>query len=141
MNPVVEFFKTQIGLEITETPSGVGKWLRGTLRAVEAGKLEADFTVRPEMTNPGNMLHGGMISLVSDEMIGAAVATLNLSSFYVSVSLNTEFLLGAKEGDIIRAKSYIVKQGSTLINAACELYNAQNNLIAKSSSNLISTKK
>ncbi len=140
MNETVAYFKQFTGKVVTETPSAVGKWLRGTLISVEEGKMEAEFTVRPEMTNPAKMLHGGMIALICDEMIGASVATLNLPSFFVSVSLNTEFLLGAKEGDRVRACASIVRQGKHLINAECRLYNSDGKLLAKASSNLMSIK-
>ena len=48
MNKIVEFFKTQVGKEVTESPSPVGRWLKATLIEVDEGKLVADIVVREE---------------------------------------------------------------------------------------------
>ncbi len=140
MNKTVEFFKTQIGKEITQSPSPVGIWLKPILLQVEEGSLKAEFTVRPEMTNPAGMLHGGMIALISDEMIGATIATLDLPDFFPSVNLYTDFLNGAKLGENIRAEAEIIRRGKTIINTECRIYNSDNKLIAKSTSNSIKSK-
>ncbi len=137
MNKTVEFLKTQIGKEITQSPSPAGMWLKPVLLKVEEGSLKAKFTVRPEMTNPAGMLHGGMIALISDEMIGATIATLELPDFYPSVNLYTDFLNGAKSGETITAETFIVRKGKNIINTECRIYNSGNKLMAKSLSNNI----
>jgi uncharacterized protein (TIGR00369 family) len=139
MNQIIERFKSQVGKEITESPSPVGRWLGGILREIEEGKVVADITIRPEMTNPIGMVHGGTLALISDEMIGVAVASLNLQTFFVSINLNTEFLFGAKNGETIRAVSEIIRKGKTVINAECKIYNLSGKLLSKSTSNLVAT--
>ncbi len=137
MNQTVEFFKAQIGKVIEQTPSAVGMWLKPVLREVKEGSLTADIVVREEMTNPMKMLHGGIIALISDEVIGASIATLELPDFFPSVNLHTDFLYGAKLGETITAKSEIIKQGKNIINAECRIYNSDKRLIAKSTANNI----
>ena len=137
MNKTVEFFKKQIGKPIKETPSPVGLWLGGTLTDIEEGSLTADIKIRTEMTNPEGMLHGGTAALICDEMIGAAVASLEKGNFFVSINLHTEFLRPAKKGDTIRAKSQVIKNGKNVINAECKIFNSQNKIVAKAQSNLI----
>lgn len=137
MNQTVEFFRSQIGKVIEHTPSAVGMWLKPVLREVSEGSLTADVIVREEMTNPMKMLHGGIIALISDETIGAAIATLELTEFFPSVNLHTDFLYGAKLGETITAKAEIIRKGKNIINTECRIYNADNKLIAKSSSNSI----
>ena len=137
MNKTVEFFKSQINKEISKSPSPVGLWLKLILLKVEEGSLKAEFTVRPEMTNPAGMLHGGMITLIADEMIGASIATLELPDFYPSVNLYTDFLSGAKRGEKITAETQIIRKGKNMINTECRIYNSENKLIAKSQSNNI----
>lgn len=139
MNKIVEFFKAQVGKEISESPSPVGRWLKGTLIEVEEGKLTADITVREEMTNPIGTLHGGMIAAIADEMIGATIATLDLPNVYVSVNLNTDFLHPAKLGEVVRAKAEVVRKGKNIIHTECTIFNSKNKLVAKSSSNNIKT--
>lgn len=137
MNQTVEFFRSQIGKVIEHTPSAVGMWLKPVLRDVSEGGLTAEIVVREEMTNPMKMLHGGMIALISDETIGAAIATLELPDFFPSVNLHTDFLYGAKLGETITAKAEIIRKGKTIINTECRIYNSDNKLIAKSTSNSI----
>ena len=136
MNKVIAFLEKQKGQIITESPSPVGVWLQGKLIHVEEAKLIVEFVVRKEMTNPMGMLHGGMIALIADELIGATVATLDLGRFYVSINLNTDFLYGAKLNQTITAETEIIRQGKNMINAECKIYNSDKKIIAKASSNL-----
>ncbi|RLD48498.1 MAG: PaaI family thioesterase [Bacteroidetes bacterium] len=137
MNKTVEFFKAQIGKEITQSPSPVGMWLRPVLLNVEEGSIKTEIMIRPEMTNPAGMLHGGMIALISDEIIGATIATLEMSDFYPSVNLYTDFLNGAKLGEKITVETIIIRKGKNIINTECKIYNSHQKLIAKSQSNNI----
>ena len=137
MNQTVEFFKAQIGKVIKQTPSPVGMWLKPVLIAVEEGSLTAEIVVREEMTNPMGTLHGGMIALIADEVIGAGIATLELPDFYPSVNLYTDFLNSAKKGEVVTATTEIIRKGKNIINTECRIYNAANKLIAKAHSNNI----
>ena len=135
MNKIVDFFKGQIGKTITNSPSAAGNWLQGKLIEVEEGRIVAEYTVREEMTNPAGMLHGGIIALISDELIGATIATLDLQNFFVSINLHTEFLYGAKKGETITASTEIIRKGKNIINSECKIYNKEGKLIAKASAN------
>ncbi|MEA2041906.1 MAG: PaaI family thioesterase [Bacteroidota bacterium] len=137
MNSTVKFFKQQEGHIIKNSPSEVGNWLGGKLLEIEEGRMKAEIKVRHEMTNPAKMLHGGAMALICDEMIGAAVAMLEKPSHFVSVNLNTEFLRPAKQNDTITAVSEIIRNGNTVINAECKIFNDKNKLIAKAQSNLV----
>ena len=137
MNQTVEYFKAQIGKVIEYTPSAVGMWLKPVLKEVNEGSITAEVVVREEMTNPMKMLHGGIIALISDEIIGAAIATLELSEFFPSVNLHTDFLYGAKLGETITARAEIIRKGKNIINTECRIYNSENKLIAKSTANSI----
>jgi len=139
MNKIIAFFKEQIGKELTQSPSPVGMWLKPVLKCVEEGILKAEFIVRKEMTNPAGTLHGGIISLIADEMIGATIATLELPTFYVSVNLYTDFLFTAKLGETVTAETKIIRKGKNIINTECMLYNSEEKLISKSYSNNIKT--
>ena len=137
MNETVEYFRTQIGKIIEHTPSAVGMWLKPVLIEVNEGSITAEIIVREEMTNPMKMLHGGIIALISDEVIGASIATLEMSDFFPSVNLHTDFLYGAKLGETVTAKGKIVRKGKNIINTECCIYNSENKLISKSTSNSI----
>lgn len=137
MNKTLAFFKEQIGKELIHSPSPVGIWLKPVLKDIEEGTLKAEFIVRKEMTNPAGTLHGGIITLIADEMIGATIATLELPTLYVSVNLYTDFLNIAKLGETVTAETKIIRKGKNIINTECMLYNSKGILIAKSYSNNI----
>jgi len=139
VNKTVEFFKSQIGKIIEKSPSPAGNWLQTVLVEVNEGSLKAEFLVRKEMTNPLGTLHGGMITLIADEMIGATIATLELPNIFVSVNMNTDFLYPVKVGETVRAETEIIRKGKNIIHTECRLYNFQNKLVAKSSANNIKT--
>ena len=138
-NPVVEFLQANIGQPMAKSPSPAGRWLNGVLKEVKAGEIIIDFTVREEMTNPMGILHGGLMAAMMDEIIGTAVFSLGLEKFYTTVNLVVDFLASAREGETITAKANIVRQGKTIINVACEVVNAEGKLLARATSNLIST--
>ena len=136
-NKIVSFFKSNIGKEATNTPSPVGNWLKGVMKYAEQGKLTVEFKIRPEMANPMGFVHGGIFSLIIDEIIGATIFTLNLDNHFVTVNLNVDYFANIKVGELVIAKSNIIKQGKNIINVECVIYNSENKLLAKGSSNLI----
>lgn len=75
-NQRLDFFQSQIGKSMSNSISPLGRWLNGTIRAADYGRLVADFTVREDMTNPGGVLHGGTATAILDDLIGAMVFTL-----------------------------------------------------------------
>jgi len=137
MNEIVEYLKTKIGTVVTDSPSAAGRWLAGKLLEVEAGKLKVEYTVRPEMTNPIMLLHGGMTALMIDDIIGATVFTLNSNIMYITVNLNIDYLSSAKEGDKVIAESGIVRKGRSVINAEAVLKSENGTIIARATSNLV----
>jgi uncharacterized protein (TIGR00369 family) len=137
MNKVLAFFKSLEGKVITESPSPPGNWLEAVLVSVEEGKITAELTVRKDMTNPAGMLHGGVISLIADEMIGACIACLDLPDYYPSINLNTDYLLPVKEGEKIRTTSEIIRKGKNIIHSECRLFNSEQKLVAKATANNI----
>lgn len=138
-NPILAFFKSQIGKENLATPSPVGNWLNGKLLAAEEGTLTCEFTVRKEMTNPMGILHGGISALIMDEVIGATVHTLNRDTFYTSVNLSVDFLKSVPAGEKVTAKAELIRAGKTFINAECQVMNEEGTVIAKGMSNLVRT--
>ncbi len=134
---IMELLNSQIGKEITKSPSQIAIWLKGILLEVGEGFLKVEFTVRKDMTNPLGALHGGMYALIIDEVIGATVYALNTTNIFVSVNLNVDYLSAAHLGEKIIAESKIVRQGKTIINGECRIYNEKGEIIAKGSSNLM----
>jgi len=131
-------FRTFIGREITNSPSNYMNWLKPTLISAERGELHCSYLVRKEMTNPYAILHGGITAGIIDDLIGATVYILGLSGRYTTVNNNIDYFAPAVEGDIITAKTAIVKQGRSIINLQCEVFlPSKNRLIAKGYSNML----
>ena len=71
--PQLEFFKSQIGKTLDQTPSAAGNWLRGILLEVDHHHIKVQYTVRQDMSNPGKILHGGIASLMLDDVTVVSV--------------------------------------------------------------------
>lgn len=135
-----EMLKSHIGKEITDSPSPFMAWLKPVVIKVEEGSLTFQHTIRKEMTNPFGTLHGGITAAVIDDAIGATLIAYGEPYFYVSVNLVIDYLSSAREGDIILAETAIIKKGSQVVNAQCEVWNADHTrLIAKGYTNLLKT--
>lgn len=136
-NPLIEMLRARIGTPLDDIPSPLGVWLGGTLRAVADDGLEVAFTVREEMTNPAQVLHGGIVAAIADEMLGMSVIVFSGGRYHASVNLNVDYLAPARAGDTIVARSRIVRLGSRLVNAECTLHAANGHMLARATSNLI----
>lgn len=131
-------FQSLTGKEITNSPSPFMNWLKPTLIGAEKGSLNCSYVIRKEMTNPYGILHGGITAGIIDDLIGATVFILGLQHRFTTVNNNIDYFAPAKEGDIITAKTNVVKQGKTIINLQCEIFlPLKNRLIAKGYSNML----
>lgn len=136
----LELLQERLGTVLNDTLSPAGSWLGFTLVSVSKGKATATLTVRPEMCNPYGNIHGGMMSLVIDEIIGFAVISLNADHHYTSVNLNVDFLYAIKRGETLRAEGEVIRYGKKIMNVDVRVYQQETNvLLAKASSNLTST--
>ena len=70
-NPYKDILLNQINQVVTESPSAFMIWLRPVVKEIGEGRLIFEFTVSPIMINPGGTLHGGVISAMMDDMVGA----------------------------------------------------------------------
>jgi len=135
-----EVLRAHIGKQITDSPSPFMSWLAPVVLAIEDGSLTFQHTVRKEMTNPFGTLHGGITAAIIDDAIGATLISYGEPYFYVSVNLVIDYLSAAREGDVILAETSIIKKGSQVVNAQCEVWNAdKTKLIAKGYTNLLKT--
>jgi acyl-coenzyme A thioesterase 13 len=92
------------------------------------------------MTNPVGTLHGGVTSAIIDDIIGATMFSFDEEHFYTTVNLVVDYFAHAREGDIVIADTSIVKKGKQMVNAQCEIWNAdKTRLIARGYSNLLKT--
>jgi uncharacterized protein (TIGR00369 family) len=138
MNPIVTFLQTQLD-QVTQGPSVVGNWLAGSLRKVAPGEIEIEYTVRKDMINPAQTLHGGMAAMILDEIIGMTAFSLYTEVLYTSINLQVDFLRPARLGDKLLASARVVRQGKQVIHLEADIRRADGKIIAKGSSNMART--
>lgn len=137
---VLQFLKDNYeGKKVIDSRSPAGNWLEFTLEHIEKGSATLTLEVKHDMTNPYGNIHGGMMALVMDEVIGWGVVSLDTDNYYTSLNLNVDFLYAIKEGERLRATSNVVRVGKKIIHVECHVYDMQQRLLGKSSSNLIVT--
>jgi len=137
---VLQWLKeTYEGKEVKDSRSPAGNWLEITLEQIEQGHAVLTANVRKEMTNTYGNIHGGMMSLVIDETIGWAVASLDVEQHYTSLTLNVDFLYAIKEGHRLRSEARVLRVGKKIINVECHVYDLEGKVLARANSNLIAT--
>lgn len=138
-NPRLDFFRSQVNQDMSASISPLGRWLNGTIRAADFGRLVAEYVVRDELTNPAGVLHGGAASAILDDLIGAMVFTLGREFAFTSVNLNVDFLHAARLGDTVTATAEVVRAGRNMIHCEGQIVAADGKVIAKCATNLVQT--
>ena len=135
---IIEVIKEKIGRPNQSSPSPFTNWLQPVAKEAEYGSLTFEYTVRKEMINPVEILHGGVVAGIIDDLMGATVYSMELPGQYVTVNLDVSFFAIAKLGDVIQAKTKLLKKGRKIINMECEVWHpAKSRLVAKGSANLM----
>jgi acyl-coenzyme A thioesterase PaaI-like protein len=67
------------------------------------------------------------------------VFSLGRENFYSTINLCVDYLLPAKVGDVVYVKSKVIRAGKTVINMECEVRNNEHKIVAKCTSNLVTT--
>lgn len=138
-NPILEKYSSFIDKPFT-AHSPVVKMLQPILKHIAEGEIAVEIMVTDQMMNSIGILHGGMMALMLDEVIGGTTFTLADGNFYATSSLNCHFLSSAKPGDLLRIESNIVRQGRRVIYAEGKIYNlTRNKIVAAGSCDLIIT--
>lgn len=140
-NPILQFFQGMIGQSMGNGPSPLAKWLNGKLLTAEEGLLTAEYTVREEMCNPGRILHGGIAAAIMDDLMGATIFSLGRENFFTSINLNVDYLYSVPVGGKVVAKAQVIRAGKKVIHIGCEIFDENQNIIAKATSNLVATSK
>lgn len=138
-NKRLSFLRQFIGRPMDQHFSPVAKWLNGVLLSIEEGAMEVEYQVREDMCNPMGTLHGGIAATILDDIVGTMVYALGREFGFTSVNLNCDFLNPAVVGDVLVAKSAVIRAGKNIVHVEGRLVNAHGRVIAKCTSNLIQT--
>jgi uncharacterized protein (TIGR00369 family) len=140
-NPIVEAIKQYLDKPFSESPSPFTGWLRPIIRFAEEGHVIFEYTVRHEMTNPINTLHGGVTAGIIDDTIGAALYTVSGFEIHTTVNLSVDYFYPAREGDVILADAKVIKKGKQIVHISCRIQHKESGrLLAEGRSNLIKLK-
>ncbi|MFV8227160.1 PaaI family thioesterase, partial [Christiangramia aquimixticola] len=93
---------------LDQTPSAAGNWLAGVLLDVDNHHIKVQYVVRPEMCNPGKILHGGIASLMLDDVIGMGNFVAGSEYLMTSINLNVDFLAAAQIGEKLEVTAKLV---------------------------------
>ena len=135
----LDYFRSQVGKTLNRTPSAAGNWLAGTLLAVEQQSIKVGYTVRADMCNPGRVLHGGIASLMLDDVIGMGNFVAGSEFLMTSINLSVDFLSAAQVGEQLEVRARLVRSGSNLNHWEADIRKDSGKIVAKASSNLIKT--
>ena len=136
----VAVLQSLIGQEFTASPSPFMHWLKPMVVSAETGKLAFSYVVRKDMTNPIGTLHGGVIAAIIDDILGATMFSLNEEHFYTTVNNVIDYFSPGRLGETIIDETSILKKGKQIVNAQCEVWNAdRTRLLARGYSNLMKT--
>lgn len=138
-NPQLAQFKKLIGKKLDKTPSMAGNWLGGTLLEIEQGYIKVSYTVTSSMCNPAKILHGGVASLMMDDVIGMANFAAGSEFLMTSINLNVDFLSSAQIGEKLEVSAKLVRSGANLNHWDAVITKDSGKLVAKASSNMIKT--
>ncbi|WP_010180714.1 PaaI family thioesterase [Aquimarina agarilytica] len=142
MNNAIEFLKTQVGKDATNSPSPLMQWLNPILISVKEDNLIFEYEIRKEWLNPSGSLHGGITAAIVDDTIGATVFSFGEPSAYTTINNVVDYFSTAHEGQTIIAETQTIKKGKKIINVQCEIWNnSKARLIAKGYSNLLRIEK
>ncbi|MBP6055394.1 PaaI family thioesterase [Aquirufa regiilacus] len=137
---ILAYLQANLNKKIADgNPNPISTWLDGTLIKASAGSITAEFTVREDQCNHAQVLHGGIITTILDEIMGMTLITVEIEHLYVTINLHVDFLFGAKAGEKVTAVSEVYRVGKKIANVEAKLYNAEGKLLAKSTSNLAAT--
>ncbi|WP_439488595.1 PaaI family thioesterase [Algoriphagus sp.] len=139
LNPYLLQFEKLIGRKLDQTPSKAGNWLAGILLEIEEGKIKVAYTVSSEMCNPAKILHGGVASLMIDDVIGMGNFVAGSAYLMTSINLNVDFLSAAQIGDKLEVTAKLVRSGSNLNHWEAVIIKNSGKLVAKATSNMIKT--
>ncbi len=138
-NPRLAFFRSQIGQNMAQSISPIGRWLNGKLIDVQTNSMTIEVVVRQDMTNPMGVLHGGAAATIMDDLVGMMVFSLGREYGFTSVNLNCDFLNAARVGEVLTAQAHVLRAGKNVIHCEARITNAEQKVIAKCSTNLIQT--
>ncbi len=108
--PLYSPFVETVGAELVE-------WTRGRVRWA--------LTVGPQHTNPGGVMHGGVVATMLDEAVANAVTSLRgreatRPNPHLLLEMNVSFVAAARPGDRLEVEGRVLRLGRQVAFAEAE---------------------
>ncbi|NWQ42854.1 PaaI family thioesterase [Bacillus sp. EB106-08-02-XG196] len=106
------------------------KLLGVKIEDISEGAAVLSLSIREDLLQSGNMVHGGVLSVLIDSVIGTAVRTvLDPNEFSVTAEMNINYFRPAIKGKIF-AEGKLVNKGKLLIVGTGEIKDEEGRLLA-----------
>ncbi|WP_209123552.1 PaaI family thioesterase [Alkalihalobacillus sp. BA299] len=97
---------------------------------ISEGFAVLSLPIRDDLKQAGNMVHGGVLSVLIDSVIGTAVRTvLNTNEYSVTAEMNINYFRPAIKGKII-AEGKVLNRGKLLIVGVADIKDEEGRLLA-----------
>ncbi|MBT2658451.1 PaaI family thioesterase [Bacillus sp. ISL-18] len=97
---------------------------------IREGFAILSITIRDELLQSGNMVHGGVLSVLIDSVIGTAVRTvLDANDYSVTAEMNINYFRPAIKGKIF-AEGKLINKGKNLIVGVGDIKDEEGRLLA-----------
>jgi len=99
-----------------------------------SGRSRVHLKIRPEHTNRGRTVHGGVIATLLDVAFGtAATSVVDTSEMPITVSLNVDYIQSAAAGENLVAEGKVVKKGSRIVFVEAIVNTEKGEVVARGS--------
>lgn len=116
--------------------SPLGDMLGIVSEGAEAGRARFRVTVDPGMFNPNGVLHGGVIYVMVDSSMGAAVmGGLEAGLMCTTIELKVSYLQAVREGELV-AETQVVKQGRNIAFTESKVRDDKGRIVATASGSM-----
>ncbi|MDP9180369.1 MAG: PaaI family thioesterase [Chloroflexota bacterium] len=101
------------------TPSPFVQMIGAKIEEWHQGYVRMSLVVEEKHTNPNGVMHGGVLTTLMDETLGAVVASVRgmdvmRAAPHATVEMNVSFLAGARAGDDIVVEGRALKVGRSV---------------------------
>lgn len=95
------------------------------IEEVSEEKVQCNFVVGKDESNPFGSLHGGCIATLADDITTAAIMMVDREHRPgVSISINVDYLLPAAIGEKVTVVAKVLKVGKSIAFSKCEFVNS-----------------
>ena len=111
--------KTGGAAGVERPASPFAELIGGQVEEWSEGYVRMSLGLEPHHTNPHGVMHGGVVTTLMDEVLGAVIASQRgletvRASPHATVEMNASFLAGARPGDRIVVEGRVLRLGKTV---------------------------